>query len=138
MDMVRETMNIGNIARGSLVRLQQSGDNVPTFALFEADGGSWKLETIENIARFLRAGIPAGLLHRLSKLRRVQQRVRYILPRRLSRPCLRWSSQAVVRRAIRSNGDRNQESIESDWDCNGLAEREGFEPSIQVLARITV
>jgi hypothetical protein len=26
----------------------------------------------------------------------------------------------------------------SDWDCNKLAEREGFEPSIQVLARITV
>src|SRR5215472_6602847 len=26
----------------------------------------------------------------------------------------------------------------SDWDCRNLAEREGFEPSVQVLARTTV
>jgi len=37
-----------------LVRVQQSGENLPTFALFEADGGKWKLEAIENIARYLR------------------------------------------------------------------------------------
>jgi hypothetical protein len=28
--------------------------------------------------------------------------------------------------------------LAGDWDCNVLAEREGFEPSVQVLARTTV
>lgn len=40
-----------------LFRMQQSGENLPTFALFEADGGAWKLTAIENIARALRVGI---------------------------------------------------------------------------------
>lgn len=40
-----------------LFRLKQSGENVPNFAFFEADGGAWKLEAIENVARFLRAGL---------------------------------------------------------------------------------
>lgn len=43
-----------------LFRVQQSGDNMPTFALFPADGGAWKFEALENIARHLRVGLPAG------------------------------------------------------------------------------
>lgn len=35
-------------------RVQQSGDGVPRLALFEADGGRWKIDAIENVARFLR------------------------------------------------------------------------------------
>ena len=38
-------------------RVKQNGDAMPTLALFEADGGTWKLEARENIARFLSAGI---------------------------------------------------------------------------------
>jgi hypothetical protein len=40
-----------------LFRLRQSGDNIPEFALFEADGGTWKLEALENIARKLSSGL---------------------------------------------------------------------------------
>lgn len=35
-------------------RVQQNGDGIPRLALFEADGGRWKLTAIENVARFLR------------------------------------------------------------------------------------
>jgi hypothetical protein len=45
-----------------LFRVQQSGENLPTFAFFEADGGAWKLKAIENVARFLRAGIPEAVV----------------------------------------------------------------------------
>jgi len=38
-------------------RVKQSGDAMPLLALFEADGGAWKLEARDNIARFLSAGI---------------------------------------------------------------------------------
>lgn len=38
-------------------RVKQDGDQMPKLALFEADGGAWKLEARENIARFLSAGI---------------------------------------------------------------------------------
>jgi len=40
-----------------LFRLKQSGENIPNFAFFEADGGAWKLTAVENVARFLRAGL---------------------------------------------------------------------------------
>lgn len=41
-----------------LVRAKQAGENqLPTLALFDADGGKWKLTAIENIARMLRAGL---------------------------------------------------------------------------------
>lgn len=41
-----------------LVRLKQAAENViPQFALFEADGGAWKLEAIESIARHLRVAL---------------------------------------------------------------------------------
>lgn len=40
-----------------LFRVKQDGDQTPKLALFEADGGTWKLEARENIARFLSAGI---------------------------------------------------------------------------------
>jgi hypothetical protein len=40
-----------------LFRLRQSGENIPEFALFEADGGTWKLEALANIARKLSAGL---------------------------------------------------------------------------------
>lgn len=36
-----------------LFRLKQSGENIPQFAFFEADGGSWKLAALDNIRRFL-------------------------------------------------------------------------------------
>jgi len=45
-----------------LVRLRQSGENIPEFALFEADGGAWKLEAIENVARYLRAGLKEAVV----------------------------------------------------------------------------
>lgn len=45
-----------------LFRLKQSGDNLPTFAFFPADGGSWKLEAIENVSRYLRAAIPDAVV----------------------------------------------------------------------------
>ena len=39
-----------------LFRLQQSSETtMPTFALFESDGGQWRLKAIEDIARKLRA-----------------------------------------------------------------------------------
>jgi hypothetical protein len=40
-----------------LFRIQQSGDNLPTFALYEADGGTWKLDAIASIAAKLSAGL---------------------------------------------------------------------------------
>lgn len=40
-----------------LFRMQQSGENFPTFALFEADGGTWKLDAIALIAAKLSAGL---------------------------------------------------------------------------------
>lgn len=40
-----------------LFRIQQSGENLPTFALFEADGGAWKLDAIALIAAKLSAGL---------------------------------------------------------------------------------
>lgn len=46
-----------------LVRLKQAAENViPQFALFEADGGAWKLEAIENVARFLRAALDKAVV----------------------------------------------------------------------------
>lgn len=38
-------------------RVKQDGEQMPKLALFEADGGTWKLHARENIARFLSAGI---------------------------------------------------------------------------------
>jgi hypothetical protein len=41
-----------------LIRLKQASDTViPTFALFEADGGKWRIDAIENVARHLRASL---------------------------------------------------------------------------------
>lgn len=45
-----------------LFRLKQSGDNMPTFAFFQADGGAWKLTAVENIARYLRTKIPDAVI----------------------------------------------------------------------------
>ena len=42
-----------------LFRVKKNGD-VPQFALFEADGGAWKLEAVENIARKLSAGLTSA------------------------------------------------------------------------------
>ncbi len=42
-----------------LFRLKQSETNLPTFAFFEADGGAWKLQAVEDIARYLRTKLPA-------------------------------------------------------------------------------
>lgn len=41
-----------------IFRVKQDGDQMPKLALFEADGGKWKLEARDNISRFLSAGIP--------------------------------------------------------------------------------
>jgi hypothetical protein len=44
-----------------VLRLKQGpAGSLPTAALFEADGGAWKLEAIERIASYLRARVPAG------------------------------------------------------------------------------
>jgi hypothetical protein len=45
-----------------LFRLKQSGDNMPLFAFFQADGGAWKLTAVENIARYLRTKIPDAVI----------------------------------------------------------------------------
>jgi hypothetical protein len=42
-----------------IFRVKKAGD-VPMFALFEADGGGWKLEALENIARKLSAGLTSA------------------------------------------------------------------------------
>lgn len=42
-----------------LFRVKKVGDT-PKFALFEADGGAWKLEAVENIARKLSAGLTSA------------------------------------------------------------------------------
>lgn len=38
-------------------RVQDGVGNIPRLALFEADGGAWKLVAMENVARYLRAAI---------------------------------------------------------------------------------
>lgn len=43
-------------------RVKQDGDQMPKLALFEADGGKWKIDARENIARFLNAGIPGAVV----------------------------------------------------------------------------
>lgn len=43
-----------------LFRLKQSDQNIPQFAFFEADGGGWKLDATENVARYLRTRLPEG------------------------------------------------------------------------------
>lgn len=40
-----------------LFRIQQSGENFPTFALMEADGGAWKIEAVQKIAARLSSGL---------------------------------------------------------------------------------
>lgn len=45
-----------------LFRLKQSGENIPQFAFFEADGGAWKLQAVENVARYLRAGLKEAVV----------------------------------------------------------------------------
>ena len=36
-----------------LFRVKQSGNEIPTMTLFEADGGAWQVDAIRNIAYFL-------------------------------------------------------------------------------------
>jgi hypothetical protein len=43
-----------------LFRVQQSGENFPTFALWEADGGAWRLDAIASIAAKLSAGLTSA------------------------------------------------------------------------------
>lgn len=38
----------------------RSGNGAPTCALFEADGGAWKLEAIQRVASYLRKSLPEG------------------------------------------------------------------------------
>lgn len=38
-------------------RVKQAGDGKPTLALFEADGGKWKIDAVESIARYLRVAV---------------------------------------------------------------------------------
>jgi|SRR5581483_8848072 len=42
-----------------IFRVKQSGDNKPNLALFEADGGKWKIDAVEEVARYLRVAIPS-------------------------------------------------------------------------------
>lgn len=45
-----------------IFRVKQDGDSMPKLALYEADGGAWKLEARDNIARLLSAGIPKAVV----------------------------------------------------------------------------
>lgn len=38
-------------------RVKQNGTGVPQLALFEADGGKWKIDAMENIGRYLRSAV---------------------------------------------------------------------------------
>lgn len=42
-----------------ILRLRDAKDTPPTLALFEADGGTWKLDAVETIGRFLRVRLDA-------------------------------------------------------------------------------
>jgi hypothetical protein len=52
----RTFRDVAQPASNFLFRVKKNGD-VPQFALFEADGGAWKLEALEGIARKLSAGL---------------------------------------------------------------------------------
>jgi hypothetical protein len=41
-----------------LFRLRSREDNTPECALFEADGGAWKLQAVNNIAQYLSEELP--------------------------------------------------------------------------------
>jgi hypothetical protein len=42
-----------------ILRARQDGEgSVPKLALFEADGGKWKIDAIETVARYLRTSLP--------------------------------------------------------------------------------
>lgn len=40
-----------------IFRVRQTGDSIPQLALFEADGGKWKIDAMETVGRFLRAAV---------------------------------------------------------------------------------
>jgi len=51
----RTFREVAQPASDFIFRLRNAGENQPpTLALFEADGGKWKLEAMENIGRYLR------------------------------------------------------------------------------------
>jgi hypothetical protein len=45
-----------------VLRVKGDPDQIPEIALFEADGGAWRLEAIERIAAFLRPRIPTEVV----------------------------------------------------------------------------
>jgi hypothetical protein len=57
----RTFREVGQPQSEFLVRLQ-SGEKLPTVAVFEADGGSWQVEAIQKIVRFLRDGLQNEVL----------------------------------------------------------------------------
>ena len=50
----RTFREIDQPASAFLFRVKQDGDEIPTCALFEADGGAWKLQAMERIAEYLK------------------------------------------------------------------------------------
>lgn len=58
-------LGIDNICGGAastfLLRLQSRDGCPPQCALFEADGGAWKLEAVESIAKWLEDELPDGI-----------------------------------------------------------------------------
>lgn len=55
----RTFRDVDQPASDFIFRVKKNGD-VPQFALFEADGGAWKLEALDNIARKLSSGLTAA------------------------------------------------------------------------------
>ena len=45
-----------------LLRLRNRENAPPSCALFEADGGFWKIEAVENIAEYLKDALPKGVM----------------------------------------------------------------------------
>ena len=65
-ESVRETMNIGNICRGGVMERFERAldevfkniDDINRPATAKRAIGAWKLDAIENVARYLRAKMP--------------------------------------------------------------------------------
>jgi len=53
----RTFRDVAQPASPFVVRVQRGAQDMPMLALFEADGGAWKLEAIANIAAFLRRAL---------------------------------------------------------------------------------
>lgn len=62
LQLYRTFREVEQPASDFLFRLKQSGENVPMFAFFEADGGAWKLTAVDRVATYLRAGMAGATI----------------------------------------------------------------------------